>query len=330
MSAKTKKIDRDFVLSDSSVNVYNFRLMTSGYLIDEYLKNPIGYYNHLDDNGVLVRWEDVRIEGDRVLGKPVINLSHPSGQKVVDDIENGFLNAASIGDIVPLDFHYEPSPTGGDDILVVDRWYNKETSLVDKPGNRNAFKLCDENGNAINLSDIKNFKTSNMLKNTIEITPGLVALLNLKDGADGSAVISAIRDLTDKNIELDTKLKRAEAEKAAAEQKVKDLMDKDGAKAIKDLLDKAVTDQKINKAMADKFTVDYAGKPDALKDLLDNMPKYQPIVDNLKDGDQNDEFKGKTWDELHQSGKLKDLKDKDLNRFKELYKQAHNGAEYKG
>jgi len=44
MSVKTKKIDREFILSDSSVNVYGFRLLTSGYQIDEYKKNPIGYH----------------------------------------------------------------------------------------------------------------------------------------------------------------------------------------------------------------------------------------------------------------------------------------------
>lgn len=56
-----KKIDREFVLSDSTKNVYGFRLKTDGYQIDEFKKSPIGFYNHLDDDGVLVRWDDLRI-----------------------------------------------------------------------------------------------------------------------------------------------------------------------------------------------------------------------------------------------------------------------------
>jgi hypothetical protein len=107
---KFKKIDKDFLLTDSSLNSYSYRLLTSGYLMDEFKKNPIGYYLHADpDNteytrkdGVLVKWEDIRKDGDNVYGKPCINLSHPRGQKTVDEIESGFLNAASMGHFVVI------------------------------------------------------------------------------------------------------------------------------------------------------------------------------------------------------------------------------------
>jgi len=92
--SKFKKIDKEYKLTDSTVNSYGFRLLTSGYLMSEYQKNPIGYYMHKDrDNGVLVKWEDLRKEGDYVWGKPCINLSHERGQRTVDEIESGFLNA---------------------------------------------------------------------------------------------------------------------------------------------------------------------------------------------------------------------------------------------
>ena len=66
----------------------------------EFAKNPIGFYMHERDNGVLVRWEDLRIEGDKVLGKPCINLSNTRGQQTIDEIGTGFLNAASFGQFV--------------------------------------------------------------------------------------------------------------------------------------------------------------------------------------------------------------------------------------
>src|SRR5437762_1815164 len=104
MATKTKKIDKEFLITDSTVNCYGFRLMTSGYLIDEFKRNPIGYYMHARTDGVVVRWEDLRIDGDKVYGKPVINLSNKRGQQTVEEIENSFLNGASVGHIVALEW----------------------------------------------------------------------------------------------------------------------------------------------------------------------------------------------------------------------------------
>ena len=100
---KTKKIDKEFCFTDESVNVYGYRCLTSGLLLDEVKKNPIGFKMHNRENGVVVRWEDFRIDGDKVYAKPVINLSHPEGETIVSEIENGFLNGASAGKIVVLD-----------------------------------------------------------------------------------------------------------------------------------------------------------------------------------------------------------------------------------
>jgi hypothetical protein len=61
-----KKIDRDFCLSDSTVNCYGFRLLTSGCQLERF-NPPIGYLMHERQKGVACRWEDLRIEGDMVV-----------------------------------------------------------------------------------------------------------------------------------------------------------------------------------------------------------------------------------------------------------------------
>src|SRR5690349_15559056 len=106
--AKTKKIEKTFQLSDSSVNCYGFRLLTKGYLIDEYTKNPIGYYMHDREKGVVVKWDNLRVDGDRIVAEPVINMSNERGQQCVDEITDGFLNGASVGNIVALDWSDDP------------------------------------------------------------------------------------------------------------------------------------------------------------------------------------------------------------------------------
>lgn len=93
MSEKFKKIDKEFCITDNTVNVYKYRCLTEGFLLDEVKRNPIGFLMHNREGGVVVRWEDFRIEGDKVMAKPVINLSHPEGQTIADQVESGFLNA---------------------------------------------------------------------------------------------------------------------------------------------------------------------------------------------------------------------------------------------
>lgn len=139
-SEKLKKIDKEFCITDDSVNVYGYRLLTAGLLMDEVKKNPIGFKMHNRDNGVVVRWEDFRTDNDKVFAKPVINLAHPQGETIVSEIENGFLNAASVGRIVCLGASdlkelMLPSQTGP----TVTEWFPREISLVDIPGNYNAL-----------------------------------------------------------------------------------------------------------------------------------------------------------------------------------------------
>ena len=64
MSNQFKKIDKEFCLTDNSVNVYGYRLLTAGLDLAQYKKNPIGFLMHDREGGVLVKWEDLRIEGD--------------------------------------------------------------------------------------------------------------------------------------------------------------------------------------------------------------------------------------------------------------------------
>jgi len=197
MPDKFKKIAKRFVLSDSSINVYAFRLLSEGYVIEEYLKNPIGYYMHDRSTGVLVRWDDIKREDDNITGLPVINLCHPRGQQTADEIESGFLNAASVGEIVVLDSRTDY--LNGEQVMTVTRWYNKECSLVDRGGNRNAIatKLYDHEGAEIpNLADYTHQNEQLKMKN-ISLTPSLVAILNLADNAGDADIATALQNLAD-------------------------------------------------------------------------------------------------------------------------------------
>jgi hypothetical protein len=331
MAEKFKKIEKEFLLTDSSVNSYGFRLLTSGYLMGEFQKNPIGYYMHERDKGVLVKWDNLRMEGDQVFGKPCINLSNPRGQQTVDEIESGFLNAASFGHFVVLDASDTdklPDQTGP----TVTKWYNRECSLVDIPGNFNSLKLFDKDDNEIALADFP-YKILNM--KVITLTAEQLGKLNLKaDVADPAAVDVALNNLVAESAKVPVliqDLAAANTAKKDAEDALAALKADTVTKEVDGILSNALNvDKKITKEMSDQLKAVYATNPTGLKALIAAMPAHVSIAAELNKKDQaNNQLAAKSWSELDKEGKLEDLKAADIVTFKAKYKEAF-GTEYNG
>lgn len=335
MSVKTKKIDREFILSDSSVNVYGFRLLTNGYLIDEYKRNPIGYYMHNREEGVVVKWEDLRVEGDKVMGKPVINLSNEKGQQIVDEIENGFLNAASVGHIVAIEWSEDPKMMEkGQTGPTITKWYNRECSLCDVPGNTNALALFDKDGNEIKLTD---FKIQNNNMKQIILTAEQLTKLNLKADSEAAAVDAAIDGLVANKTKIDdltAQLTAANTAKTTAENALKDLKATTTKESVKNILEAGLAAKKFTAEMKAILEKQYADRPEDLKALVDAMKPYESVVDGLdKDATDADKVElkalmAKTGDQLFNEGKMERLKELDLSAYKVKHKEAF-GEDYK-
>jgi hypothetical protein len=315
---KSYTIDKDFILSDSSLNVYGFRLLTSGYRIDEYRKNPIGYYMHQRDEGVMLRWDHLRIEGDYVLGKPVINMAHSRGSQTVDEIENGFLNAASVGDIVVVAYELQPDPAQeGAQMMVVTEWYNKECSLVDVPGNRNAFKLYDKEDKELHPADIIRGLTSP----TPLLPKAISAALQLNDLADEPTALLAVQQLQASAAQAVT----LQQEKNELHELLNALQEQTAKSQVQQLIDTALQQHKLSAQLAQQLTTDYANNPTGLQHLLENMPAYVSIVSRLQDT-TNPALKpllDKTWDELDKDNKLQQLKAEHPSLYALKYQQKY-------
>jgi len=338
---KFKKIDKTYQLSDSSVNEYGFRLLTEGYQLDEFNKNPIGYYMHQRENGVALRWDNLRIDGDAVLAEPVINMANDRGEQTYDEAENGFLNAASVGHIVVLEYSTDPAiMLPGQTGPTITKWYNKECSLVDIPGNCNSLtKLYDIQDNLINLSDLSTnsdilkVKSITMAKQTLEITPELLTLMNLKSDADGEAMKVALTNLkskADKADQLEEDNKTLKTEKAEAEQKLVELKAEQTKGAVKMHIDAALKANKITAEVGAQLAADYAEKPEALASMLDKMQPYKSIADNLKAGDAPEGEEGWKWDDYQtkdpKGEKLKNLKANNTEQYEAIYKEKFGKA----
>jgi hypothetical protein len=322
MTEKFKKIDKEYLLTDNTVNCYGFRLLTEGYQIDKYKKNPIGYHMHLRDDGVLVRWEDFRLEGNEVYAKPVINLSNERAQKTIDEIENGFLNGASVGHLVVLEYSDDPSlKLPGQTGPTVTKWFNRECSLVDIPGNFDSLALFDAQDNPINLADFT--KTKLPIMNKPIITAAMLSALNLKADADDNLFAAAFNDLVAKANKFDSVTLELNNLKAQAETEKKRV----NKEQVTTMLSAALNvDKKITKELHDKLAADYESNPEGLKTLLAAIPAYNPITTTLKDEDKNfgADLASKSYTELWQSGKLPDLKAKNPELYKKKFKEEFN------
>jgi len=306
--------------------------------MSEFEKNPIGYYMHQREKGVLVKWIDLRLDGDCVYGKPCINLSHERGQQTVEEIENGFLNAASCGHFIVLGVSDNPTDYLADQKgPTVNKWFNRECSLVDVPGNFEALtNLFDANDNPIKLADLLSTQQQNFLKmKQVFLTAEQLGKLNLKaDTADVAAVEVAFNNLVAeaaKVPQLVQDLGAANTKAKTAEDALTALQTSTVTKEVDDLLSAALnTDKKITKEVSDSLKVAFASKPVELKALLGAMPAIVNVNQNLNTGGSGlADLASKTWSELDKAGKLDALKAADINLFKQKYKEQF-GTEYTG
>lgn len=338
---KFKKIDKEFLLTDNTVNCYGFRLLTSGYLLDEFKKNPIGYHLHANEemtehtrkDGVLVRWDDFRTDGDKVYAKPSINLSHPRGQRTVDEIENGFLNAASIGQIVAIDIDENPANFLTDQTgPTVTKWFNRECSLVDIPGNYNAVSLFDKEGKPINLADFTQSKITSKMK-VINVTAANLAAMNLTADAEQAAFETSFTDLVAKAKKVDqltTDLAAANTAKTNAENALTEFKKTANTEKVADLVAKGVTDKKWSVQEGELLKADYALNADGLQKIYDARGSYVSLADTIEKGGQElKDLMAKSYTELDKGGKLEKLKSLSMESFKAKYKEQF-GSEYAG
>lgn len=286
------RINREFCLTDESVNCYGYRLLTSGLEIDRY-RPPVGFLMHERERGVAVMWTDFRIEGDSLYATPVVNDTlFPT---LAQQIEEGFINAASVGHIVVLEQSDDPTLRyPGQDGPTVTRWFPREVSLVDIPGNYNALgRLYDENDNVIHdLADRRATPKPQQTPQTMDFSD-IFPDLKASDEASIRSYLADLKARADEAQALRDEIMNLRAENARAE--------------ALDIVSKAVEAHKITRPVADRLAHDYEDRPADLAALLDLMPTRK-AAPTPEPQDGCDIASTLTWDELDHRGLLPRLK----------------------
>lgn len=179
----------DFILSDGSrVNSRGFRMNVAGIRLERFHANPMMLYEH-DPERAIGRWENVRVDGDKLLAAPVFDLGDPVGKEVARKVDDNFLRATSIG-IIPLKMDYV------DDEYVMTESELLESSMVSLPSDAGAIRMYNEKMEELSFDEVRmcfNLSNNNKKEKMSEF-------FKLSQKTEVSLQLSA--DYTPKDVEL--------------------------------------------------------------------------------------------------------------------------------
>ena len=181
---------KTFILSDSSLNSYGFKINMEKLHLKRFEANPVMLHNHYEMVG---RWEDIQLKDGKLTATPVFleGEGEELAQKVKARVESDFLKGASIGiNILKVEYDVNEIPVAEVEIL--------ECSVVDIPSNANAIVLYDNEGQklegkALELSLKETIKRKSKPKQTnMKLSAEALKALGVEPTATAEEISTAI------------------------------------------------------------------------------------------------------------------------------------------
>lgn len=259
---------KEVVISTSRLNSHGFRVLTEGIDLEQYAKNPVLLWMHTrpfrgttDEVLPLGRMENLRVDGDRLIGTPVFDQHDDFARKVADKWEQGILKMVSAGLEVVEESSEPEHLVAGQRYATVTRSKLVEVSIVDIGANDDALALYRDD----RMVDLK--RDGGLSKTLPPVGPGeetttvepinnkpmkeIALKLGLPESATQEQVVAAIGRLQEQNRTLKA------AQEAAA------------AKSIELAVDQAVSDGKITADKRQHFIE--LGKKAGLESLSETL-----------------------------------------------------------
>ena len=259
---------KEAVISTSRLNSYGFRVLTEGIDTEQYQKNPVLLWMHTrpfrgttDEVLPLGRIENLRVDGDRLIGTPVFDMSDPFAKKIADKWDQGILKMLSAGLKVTEESNAPEHIVEGQRFATVTKSKLTEVSIVDIGANDDALALYDDDqpvnlkqeGELVKiLSLVSNLEQTHVepLNNSMPMKE-IALKLGLPENATQEQIVAAISGLQNEN-------KTLKAEKEAA-----------GVKSIELAVDQAVSAGKITADKKQHFVE--MGKKVGLESLTETL-----------------------------------------------------------
>lgn len=196
---------KDVVISTGGVNFYGSRIITSGIDLTQFRRNPILLWMHRrsfeGDAMPIGRIDNLRIEGDRLIGTPVFDQNDDFARKIAGKWEDGFLRMASAG-IEIIETSSAPEyMLPGQTRATITRCRLEEVSIVDIGANDEALQLYN-NGVMLRLAAGENSELLPMIcaktNKTEYMNKEILQLLGLSETATEQEAVGALRSLKER------------------------------------------------------------------------------------------------------------------------------------
>ena len=299
-----------FVLSDESLNTYGFRVLTAGIDLTRFQSNPVMLYAHDNMRLPIGRWENVRVEGDRLLADAWFDEADPFASEVARKVEAGLLRNCSIG-FEFLAFSEDPAdmlpgqtrPTASKTRLL-------ECSICPVGSNPGAVRLAADTAPTVG--------TFINLNHTQSINPQNQQTMTEQEKQQMAQLQQQVQQLTADNASLTAERDNLrEAARLAHEIE------------IDAILNAALKDGRITKAETDSWRALLTADTENARKSLEALSPRASLSQMMKDQQGKNEFSGKDWDALDRAGQLAAFKQADPDGFKDLYKRRF-GVDYIG
>ena len=307
-----------FILTDESVNCYGYRVLTSGAELDRFRQNPVMLYSH--DNHLLPigTWQNLRVEGTRLLADAAFDLDDPFAAEVARKVEAGILRCCSIGfDIIEVSDDQSlllPGQTQG----TVTRWQLLECSLCAIGANPAAMKLVA--GQHITLSYLNN--------QTNQTTPTNQNNQSNNNQNQTTMPNQENQELTQMRQELAT-LRQQNQTLAQERDQLRQAAQQARDGEINHLLSAAIADGRLSEAERPHWDKLLHADHDSATAALAALTPRSSLSRQLRENGSHSEFAGKSWNDLDRAGRLAAFKEQDPEAFRQLYRQTF-GTDYVG
>lgn len=221
---------KEVIISTSGLNCYGGRVLTSGIDLTQFQKNPLLLWMHrrsFDRDAMPIgRIDNLRTDGDRLIGTPVFDQNDEFAKKIESKWENGFLRMASAGIEIIETSDAPEHLLQGQTRRTITRCRLEEVSIVDMGGNDEALQLYDRSGKVLKLAagedndalpllapekkddpsgTAPDGKDNNQTKkSTQSMNKEILRLLGLSETATEQEAVGALRLLKEKADKLET------------------------------------------------------------------------------------------------------------------------------
>lgn len=321
---------KEVIISTSGLNCYGGRVLTSGIDLTQFQKNPLLLWMHrrsFDRDAMPIgRIDNLRTDGDRLIGTPVFDQNDEFAKKIESKWENGFLRMASAGIEIIETSDAPEHLLQGQTRRTITRCRLEEVSIVDMGGNDEALQLYDRSGKVLKLAAGEDNDALPLLVPEKKDDPSGTA----PDGKDNNQTKKSTQSMNKEFLQLLGLSETAtEQEAVGALRLLKEKADKVEAlqlASITAVVDGAIAEKRITADKKEHFVnIGKAAGIDSLRTTLSLMQPVRKPTEVIHQTDAPHDDEPKTYAKLSDvpADQLEKLREERPQDYERLYKAEY-------